>query len=854
MIPLHLSLSGFLSYRDPVELDFRAFDLACISGANGAGKSSLLDAITWALFGQARRRDDALIHTHPEVKAAEVTFTFQYETNTYRVQRVKPRGKGAVLEFHIQTASGDWKPLTERRMRDTQDRIQETLRLDYETFVNAAFFLQGKADQFTQQRPADRKRILSSILGLEVWETYRQRAAERRRAVETDIEGLDGRLEEIKFELDQEDDRKTRLKELEETLSSLTKAREAQEKTVETLRAAAASLRQQEELVNTLARQLQSAEKSLADLQTRQASRKEEQASHAEIINRAEAIHAALEAWQDSVSELERWEEIAAKFREQEGRRHQPLNAISSEQARLDEQAKTLQAQFAELEAAQAEVPEIQSQLEAAQEEVKAAEAQIARRAELDGQLQEARQKEADAKAENPRLKAEMEELRDRITQLKAAEGADCPLCGQPLNPEDRQKLIDDLSTEGKEKGDSFRANKALMEETGQVVKALEAEIAALGKAEESLRGRTRAAYALNLQIVQVEEKQSAWEKESAPRLAEIAETLEKESYAPEARAQLAEIDLELQAIGYDTPAHDAARKAEAEGRASQEGLRNLEKAQAALAPLEREIAGLETQIIDQEARLKTQGEQHTQAAASLAEAQTQAPDIAGLERELYSLHEQENQHRLDVGAAQQKVQVLDSLKERRAELDAQRAELGGQVGHLRSLERAFGKSGAPALLIEQALPQIENSANEILERLSGDTMAVRFVTQTAYKDKKRTDLRETLDIQISDRAGMRDYEMFSGGEAFRINFAIRLALSEVLARRSGARLQTLVIDEGFGSQDQMGRQRLVEAINTVRDDFAKILVITHIEELKDAFPTRIEVQKTERGSVVEVV
>ena len=62
-----------------------------------------------------------------------------------------------------------------------------------------------------------------------------------------------------------------------------------------------------------------------------------------------------------------------------------------------------------------------------------------------------------------------------------------------------------------------------------------------------------------------------------------------------------------------------------------------------------------------------------------------------------------------------------------------------------------------------------------------------------------------------------------------------------------------LVIDEGFGSQDALGRQRLVEAINLVKDDFAKILVITHLDELKDAFPTRIEVEKTDRGSMVTV-
>ena len=217
-------------------------------------------------------------------------------------------------------------------------------------------------------------------------------------------------------------------------------------------------------------------------------------------------------------------------------------------------------------------------------------------------------------------------------------------------------------------------------------------------------------------------------------------------------------------------------------------------------------------------------------------------------------MREQENRLRLEVGAAQQKVLVLDDLKTRRKSLQAQKEEYSQQVRQYKQLERAFGKDGVPALLIEQALPQIEAKSNEILERLSAGNMSVRFITQAAYKDKRRDDLKETLDIQISDGMGARDYEMFSGGEAFRVNFAIRLALSEVLAQRAGARLQTLVIDEGFGSQDALGRQRLIEAINQVRPDFAKILVITHIDELKDAFPNRIEVEKDSMGSTLTVV
>ena len=235
-------------------------------------------------------------------------------------------------------------------------------------------------------------------------------------------------------------------------------------------------------------------------------------------------------------------------------------------------------------------------------------------------------------------------------------------------------------------------------------------------------------------------------------------------------------------------------------------------------------------------------------------ELQKPSVNLDEAERALRDLQEQVNRLNQEVGAARQKVSVLDELRKRKADFSSTREALALQIAHHKTLERAFGKDGVPALLIEQALPEIESKANELLDRLSDGQMSIRFVTQAEYKDKKRDDLKETLDIQISDAAGMRDYEMYSGGEAFRVNFAIRLALSEVLAQRKGARLQTLVIDEGFGSQDVQGRQRLIEAINLVRNDFAKILVITHLDELKDAFPTRIEVEKTDHGSTVQVI
>jgi len=166
-------------------------------------------------------------------------------------------------------------------------------------------------------------------------------------------------------------------------------------------------------------------------------------------------------------------------------------------------------------------------------------------------------------------------------------------------------------------------------------------------------------------------------------------------------------------------------------------------------------------------------------------------------------------------------------------------------------LQEAFGVNGIPAMIIEHTLPEFEREANRTLERLSGGRMHLRFGTQ---RETKTGNLRETLDIIISDEKGTRPYENFSGGEQFRINFALRVALSRILAQRSGVRLRSLFVDEGFGSLDTDGRQRLVEAVKAVQSDFDLIIVITHIDELREAFPTQIQVTKSGSGSQVDVI
>lgn len=864
MIPINLSISGFLSYREPVEIDFTGFDLACIAGSNGAGKSSILDAFTWVLFGQGRKRDESLINTQSEV--AEVTLIFEYEGNHYRVSRANPRGKTGVLEFHIAQNSEtkieqsgvssrsnlyNWKPLTEHTTRATQARIEETLRLDYDTFINAAFFLQGKADQFTQQRPGDRKRILASILGLETWETFRQRAAQRRRAIEGEITALDGRLSEINTELSEEDTRKSRLEELETDLERLSQTRLAQESTLENIKKISATLDEQGKLVETLARQLEATQKRMSELELRAESRRKEKESHADILVRQAEIQKAHQALQEARRELNRWNEVSAQFREHEKRRDEPRTQIEAERARLNQERESLEEQRSVVSDQQSNVSNLQSQITDLLASIASFQSQLDERKSLKAELHTANEQFANAKAENPRLKAEMDELKNRIDQLSDSEGAACPLCGQPLNTEERQNLINELEALGKSMGDKWRANKTFLAKAGERVTQIQAQISDLQSIDDRLLTQKTELNQCESQLSQIVTQVKAWETKGQLRLDEISATIDDETFAPDARAILAEIDAELKEIGYDAASHDEVRRS-AEDVTAEEDYRALERAQAAIEPLENELSNLETQITSLQSSISTQQTEHDEAIAALAASEASAPNIQQAQVEILEIQQQENQLRMEVGAAKQKVNVLEDLKKRHKTFELERQGFAHQIGQHKQLERAFGKDGVPALLIEQALPQIETKANDILERLSDGNMSVRFQTQRELKT--RDDLKETLDIVISDSAGTRDYEMFSGGEAFRVNFAIRLALSEVLSQRAGARLQTLVIDEGFGSQDALGRQRLIEAINIVKSDFAKILVITHIESLKDAFPTRIEVEKTPQGSIINIV
>jgi len=325
---------------------------------------------------------------------------------------------------------------------------------------------------------------------------------------------------------------------------------------------------------------------------------------------------------------------------------------------------------------------------------------------------------------------------------------------------------------------------------------------------------------------------------------------LAKKDFATIEQKTLRELEDELAKVGYDPQQHEQAchRLTNLE---HYEGLkRKLEEADRLISQ-EKEAAS-RAEEASQELRhnLEVDNQKRQGISGELNLLPQLITDLTQAETEHQGLAAQQKQAQETIWSAKEKLQHCSQLEMKRKEKGKLLAQASKQEKIYRDLAQAFGKKGIQALLIERALPEIEAEANKLQGRMTDNRMHIKIETQ---RETKKGDVIETLDINISDELGMRNYEMFSGGEAFRINFATRIALSKLLARRAGAPLPTLVIDEGFGTQDSIGIEKLKEAINSIQDDFDKIIVITHIEELRDAFPTRIDVIKTAEGSTLTI-
>jgi len=875
MIPIRLELRNFMSYGENVTpLDFTGMRLACLSGDNGNGKSALLDAITWVLWGEARASSDELIRLGAD--EMRVLFDFRLGDDLYRVIRGRSKrasgnvweiyiaesGKSSVISDQSSVGSTDsdnlqpgtcnlepvsWRPLTGQGIRDTGRIIERILRMDYKTFINSAYIQQGRADEFTKQTVADRKKILADILDLSRYDVLEQKAKDRRNEAEGQVQDLERDIAHIESELANENT-------YEEDLGKSKAERDALEAEIAKVDARLRELQSKHAEFEARLNRIKEMERAILGWQSEIEGLSAQRSDQERRVERSHAVLKDKERITSGVQKLRAARESLAGFE----RRLQELRTLEHEKAGLEQQIlaekhkldieqQSLAKELSELESRVAQSANLGKDALALCEQVKVLDEMDKRRVQLQTEAAKQSDRWTDLKSKYERMLQVKQDLETKLAML--SEGDKCPLCLTELEHDKHEHILNDYKFEIERADVDIRNLKRDGLDAKSKRDAAQQEIARIDD-------QLKAGLDVRRQLAQAEQLLSQIEdlRRQAPgvkgRLDSVASKLELGDFAQEVRSKHSEVEARAAKLDYRPDEHARIRE-ELSGLEEFESLAmSLRHAEESLPADEASLKAVADLI---SAREKSIAES-TKSMRELSESVKGLPDItsemSNASASLRSLRE----------ADRQVTGRIATLEHSLARCKSLRAEVSGKLKDLKKakvdramfgeLVAAFGKKGVQALIIENAIPEIQEETNRLLGRMTDNAMQVSIET---VRDKKTGGTAETLDIKISDDMGTRSYELFSGGEAFRINFALRIALSKLLARRAGARLQTLVIDEGFGSQDSKGREKLVEAIDSIRDDFEKILVITHIDELKDAFPTRIEITKDSHGSQITV-
>ena len=855
MIPVKLTVENFLCYADGVPtLDLQGVRLACLCGQNGHGKSAMLDAITWALWGKARgKTQDELVHHGRDDMLVELEFLARdarfRATRRHSIGLSGKRRGASDLQLQVDTGA-EFQPITGNSIRETQAKIDQIMGMDYDTFINSAFLLQGRADEFTNKTPGERKEVLSKILGLGYYDRLQDKArvlADERR---TEASGVEGELKQMRLEVSRRDGYQSELDVVIADLAEMTSLLDSSKEALDILRERVGDLGRKRGELEELSARIPAVQRDISNIQREMETRRDRISAYQVLVQDREAIESGLAQYQQLRVRYEELNRSREQFDHLAKLKSDLDTAVASAKATLEEQVTQMERRIeGELRPKAEAVPTIGQSLEEAKgrlEGLAREEQGIGdKRGYLNGLVAQIGQLEGSTE----QLKTEGQELRSKLSLVQNShQGASCPLCGTELGLEGCERLSESYGAQMAEKLHLYREQEVALKAAQEERLGLERELP--GQEAELRRGREEAQSAIAVLEREMEEsRKTSEEMERVGReLAEARDRLEKGNYAVPEREQLVDLEAQMVALGYD-----------------QRGHQSLYDEMQALQPFEERHQRLEEAV----ANLPKEQESQARAEEMCQRLQSELSDSMGkqqaLEKDVSELQEWEERLKAADTAHRDVERKHSELFRRQVELESSlkavgllEAQLGDREGSLVSLREdqgiyqdlgeAFGTRGVQAMLIETVLPRVEEEANSLLGRMTDNRMHLKLESQREPRSRKGDPI-ETLEIKISDELGLRSYEMFSGGEAFRINLALRISLSKVLAHRRGAPLPTIFIDEGFGTQDAAGRERILDVIRAIEGDFEKIIVISHLDEIKEAFPVRIEVRKEAAGS-----
>ncbi len=203
MIPSKLSIENFFSHKYS-EVDFSLFNSALLIGntegdytkSNGSGKSAIFESILWCLFNKSRvaMMDDVIRWGENNCK---VSLDFVHDAKTYRVVRTRNRmNSNSNVELKILDSFGEWKDISGSTSGDTNQKIEETIKLDYKTFINSVYFRQNDISEFAESEPSKKKEILKSIVDISRWDEYEKSSKAKGKELLAECKILQGVLQD----------------------------------------------------------------------------------------------------------------------------------------------------------------------------------------------------------------------------------------------------------------------------------------------------------------------------------------------------------------------------------------------------------------------------------------------------------------------------------------------------------------------------------------------------------------------------------------------------------------------------------------------------------------------------------
>ena len=861
MIPVKLTLKNFLSYGENVPpLDFEQFHIACLSGHNGQGKSALLDALTWAVWGEGRKAsqekkaDSSLLRIGQ--KDMQVEFVFDLEGDRYRIIRnysLTGKSSRSGLEFQVreQKENNEYISLTGSSLRKTQERITKTLRIDYQTFINSAFILQGRIDEFSRKSARERKEILSEILGLSRYDELANLAKSHLREINNIIMTKESRLEYIYQETANLDFYKEKIKELSESFKSISQKIKTEELKVGKSKEEINILEHKSEQCAELEGRIEQYRQELVRGKKQIELRKKEIIGGEKIISQKEKVLEDFKNYQKFNAENNEFSRKLQRIRKIEEEKVLTGRRMESARANLEVEVRNKQDRYKDvkMKAEQGTKNGIKLlELEKRMKEIKL----------LEEQREEIRQKGSELNIEINSIKSQIERLekdnkdnQEKLRLLRENPEGECPLCEAKLNAERKKKIEDNIN---KEINLNFKKIEKLKKDAEESNKQKDKLAEKWKETNQSLKNKDIWQQKLsNVHFKYEESKQAAKLMAGLQEeIKKLEKTIREKDYAPEEQKRLKEIEGQIKNIGYDGARHHKLnRKIEELSNTPLEKAK-LEEAEKKINSLRDGLSELKENYHQKELNSKDLEKKKEKIKIELKKLPSLKEKIVQEEQVLNSDQILKDKILEERGGYQSKVDQCLKLGKEKKEISKELEKSKKEQNIYEKLIVAFGKNGIQALIIENVLPEIEEEANDLLAKLTNNGTRISI---ESLRDLKSGGIKEILDIKISDELGTRDYEMYSGGESFRIDFSLRIALSRLLTRRAGTKLRTLVMDEGFGTQDEEGIDNLVQAIQSISEDFDKILVITHLESLKNAFPVRIEVSKfPEIGSRFEIV